>query len=67
VILAAPIRGGFDTVAWIAPLAAFVLATIGTGAVVVFWKKRATKRIPAGAAAVLNDELRERIRRETEY
>jgi cytochrome c-type biogenesis protein CcmH/NrfF len=66
-ILAAPIRGGFDNVAWITPLAAFVLATVGTGVLVVFWRKRAVKRIPADAGAVLNDELRERIRRETEY
>ena len=29
-ILAAPIRGGFDNVAWIVPVAIFVLATLGT-------------------------------------
>lgn len=68
-ILAAPIRGGFDTVAWITPLAAFVLATIGTGVLVVFWKRRTVKRIPAAAPQghAAGDELRERIRRETEY
>ena len=30
-ILAAPIRGGFDNVAWIAPVAVFLLATVGVG------------------------------------
>ncbi len=68
-ILAAPIRGGFDNVAWITPLAAFVLATIGTGALVVFWKRRTAKTaaIAATRAVVAGDELREKIRRETQY
>lgn len=68
-ILAAPIRGGFDTVAWITPLAAFVLATIGTGALVVFWRRRAAKTVPPSATQgfATADELRERIRRETQY
>jgi cytochrome c-type biogenesis protein CcmH/NrfF len=67
-ILAAPIRGGFDNVAWVTPLAAFVLATVGTGILVVFWKRRTVKRAPATTTGVVaGDELRERIRRETEY
>jgi cytochrome c-type biogenesis protein CcmH len=79
-ILAAPIRGGFDNVAWIVPVAIFLLATIGTFAVVWAWKRRTLAM--AGAAAGLVDggdvsatgesnpqeaALRERIRRETEY
>jgi len=73
-ILAAPIRGGFDNVAWIMPIAVFVLATAGTFAVVWFWKRRAQGLLPAGAplatTGTLTPEeaaLRERIRRETEY
>lgn len=68
-ILAAPIRGGFDDVAWIAPVAIFLLATVGTGFLVVRWKRRHPMAIPAGTGGTLasNDELRERIRRETEY
>ena len=66
-ILAAPIRGGFDNVAWITPVAAFLLATIGTGILVVFWKRRTAGRAVAGNAIVADDALRERIRRETEY
>ena len=78
-ILAAPIRGGFDNAAWIVPVAIFLLATLGTFWVVWLWKRRALKL--AGAATGIDGsdlsadgesnpqdaELRERIRRETEY
>jgi len=66
-VLAAPIRGGFDNVAWITPLAAFLLATIGTGVLVVYWRRRTARQAPAGGGFVAGDEVRERIRRETEY
>jgi len=68
-VLAAPIRGGFDNVAWIAPLAVFFLGTIGTAVLIRVWKLRTSQRTPMrladGVAGV--DEMRERIRRETEY
>ena len=73
IILAAPLRGGFDDVAWIVPLAVFVLATLGTFAVVWFWKRRALRFAPAAAAPQLGrltpqqTALRDRIRQETEY
>jgi cytochrome c-type biogenesis protein CcmH len=65
-VLAAPIRGGFDNVAWIAPMAAFLLATVGVGLLIRSWTVR---RVPVKSAAPkLGDAaLRERIRRETEY
>jgi cytochrome c-type biogenesis protein CcmH len=72
-ILAAPIRGGFDTVAWIVPLALFVLATLGTAILIRVWKLRGLKQLPVGGAAGAStgfgqvDAMRERIRRETEY
>jgi cytochrome c-type biogenesis protein CcmH/NrfF len=79
-ILAAPIRGGFDNVAWIVPIAVFLLATIGTFAVVWLWKRRALAlsgespsgggvlEFPAARQTTPQDAaLRERIRRETEY
>ena len=47
-ILAAPIRGGFDNVAWIVPVAIFLLATLGTFGIVWAWKRRTLKL--AGAA-----------------
>ena len=65
-VLAAPIRGGFDNVAWIAPMAAFLLATVGVGFLIRMWTRR---RVPASASGplVVEDSLRARIRRETEY
>jgi cytochrome c-type biogenesis protein CcmH len=68
-ILAAPIRGGFDNVAWIAPMAVFFMATLGTVFLVRMWKLRSGKQLPVSAAgpSVGGDALRDRIRRETEY
>jgi cytochrome c-type biogenesis protein CcmH/NrfF len=68
-VLAAPIRGGFDNVAWIAPVAVFLLATVGVGFLIRMWRLRAGTRVmaEAGGLSVGDDALRERIRRETEY
>lgn len=69
IVLAAPIRGGFDNVAWIAPMLVFFLATIGTAVVVRVWKLRSVRAIasPVMPGNPSADALRERIRRETEY
>jgi cytochrome c-type biogenesis protein CcmH len=81
-ILAAPIRGGFDNAAWIVPAVIFFLATLGTFGIVWAWKRRALRmagaagfdsgdavgNLPASGESNPQDaELRERIRRETEY
>lgn len=70
-VLAAPIRGGFDRVAWIVPFAIFFLATIGTAILVRVWKLRKAGHMvltpAAGPGNPAADALRERIRRETEY
>jgi cytochrome c-type biogenesis protein CcmH/NrfF len=68
-VLAAPIRGGFDDVAWIAPIAVFLLATVGLGFLIRMWTRRRGFRAPVSAAGpdLAQDALRERIRRETEY
>jgi cytochrome c-type biogenesis protein CcmH/NrfF len=68
-VLAAPIRGGFDNVAWIAPLGVFLLATVGVGFLIRMWTVRSGRSalISAAGPAVGGDRLRERIRRETEY
>lgn len=70
-VLAAPIRGGFDNAAWIAPAAVFLFAIVGTGVLISIWRKRTGSRIAvAGMPTSANppqDSLRERIRRETEY
>ena len=73
IVLAAPIRGGFDNAAWIVPIGVFLLATGGTFVVVWLWKRRALSLAVATPAAgnippaPQDDALRERIRRETEY
>jgi len=68
-VLAAPIRGGFDVVAWIIPLTLFVGAVFGTALVVKVW---AGRRRVAGVAGMqmdmpVDDAMRARIRRETEW
>ena len=67
-MLAAPIRGGFDTVAWITPLALLVLAIFGTAAVVKLWAARRTPVLAGITHPTLqiDNDLRTRIRRETE-
>jgi cytochrome c-type biogenesis protein CcmH len=79
IVLAAPSRGGFDDVAWIMPITVFVLATLGTAAVVWMWRRRWLRMAGAGGAigyapidpgpAISPEEaaLRERIRRETAW
>lgn len=72
-VLAAPMRGGFDNVAWIAPFVVFILATLGTAIVVKVWKRRTDRLVLSQAraseirqtGASLRD-IRDRIRRETE-
>jgi cytochrome c-type biogenesis protein CcmH len=70
-VLAAPMRGGFDNVAWITPVAVFVLATLGTIVLVKVWRQRGgggSNGPGSGGVAVMeNDAMRDRIRRETEY
>ena len=48
-VLAAPIRGGFDDVAWIAPFTVFILATFGTAVLVKVWKRRTDRLVLAEA------------------
>ena len=67
-VLAAPIRGGFDNVAWIVPITVFILAIFGTALLVRMWSQRnrhalAGVALPDGA----DDAMRDRIRRETEW
>lgn len=68
-VLAAPIRGGFDNVAWAIPVAMFLIATVGTGFLVRAWSQKRSGVVMAGGGASLpvDDALRERIRRETEF
>ena len=67
-VLAAPIRGGFDNVAWIVPITTFILASFGTALLVRMWSQR-KRRALAGVVLpdVADDAMRDRIRRETEW
>ncbi len=66
-VLAAPIRGGFDNLAWIMPITLFILAIFGTAFLVRMWAQR-RQAVPAGLPPIrTNDAMRDRIRRETEW
>ena len=70
IVLAAPLRGGFDTVAWIVP---FVVLIVGILAIVLLlrmWQRRYARLAPALPEAPPTPEqqaLRTRIRNETKY
>jgi len=74
IVLAAPMRGGFDNVAWIMPFAVLALAIAGTILLILHWRKRNRAAIaaspaptaPSAAAPSSGDTLRDRIRKETE-
>lgn len=75
-ILAAPIRGGFDIVAWIVPFAVFIVATGLAVWIVRVWKGRVGgpgAGGPGGASPVVVssapglDRYREQIRKETDF
>lgn len=64
-VLAAPLKTGFDLVAWVMPGIIFVLATLLTAFLVRRWKQKAT--VPtATVTGPRMDAMRERIRKETE-
>jgi cytochrome c-type biogenesis protein CcmH len=69
VVLAAPIRGGFDNLAWILPFGIFLVAIFGTAIVVRTWARNRRQLSPAGVPNLPHapDNLRDRIRRDTEW
>jgi cytochrome c-type biogenesis protein CcmH len=70
IVLAAPIRGGFDDVAWIVPCVIFVLATLGVALLIRMWHKRHAQLQPAISASMpspTNETMRDRIRRDTDF
>lgn len=71
IVLASPIRGGFDLVAWIVPFAVLSLGIVGVIWLVRHWRERnlalASHAGPVVATHPDADAMRERIRRETTY
>lgn len=70
-VLAAPIRGGFDNAAWIVPIVVFLLATVGTALLIRKWKGQHMLTAAGAPGTILDDnssnDMRDRIRRETEF
>jgi cytochrome c-type biogenesis protein CcmH/NrfF len=69
-VLAAPMRGGFDDVAWIVPFAVLILGILGIVLLLRMWQRRHARLAPALPEAPLTPEeqaLRDRIRNETNY
>jgi cytochrome c-type biogenesis protein CcmH/NrfF len=68
-VLASPLRGGFDNVAWIVPFALFIFGIVGVVLLLRLWQRRHTQLPPAvlGSPSPDADALRNRIRNETNY
>jgi cytochrome c-type biogenesis protein CcmH len=67
VVLAAPMRGGFDNVAWIVPIAAFLLATLGVAFLIQRWRRPSLASASGTAsAAPPPSSVLDRIRKETD-
>ena len=69
-VLAAPIRGGFDNAAWIVPVVVALVALFGTVFLIRRWKGRHMLAVAGAPGLPMTpgaNNMRERIRRETEY
>ncbi len=68
-VLAEPVRGGFDTVAWIGPFAFLLLGIVVILLLLRLWQARHARLVPEPPAVPTPDAeaLRDRIRDETNY
>jgi cytochrome c-type biogenesis protein CcmH len=70
IVLAAPMRGGFDDVAWVVPFAVLILGILGIVLLIRFWPRRHARLAPALPDTPPTPDaeaLRDRIRNETRY
>jgi cytochrome c-type biogenesis protein CcmH len=65
IVLAAPLRGGFDVIAWIVPFAVLLLGGLGITFMLRRWRRHTQLATPAAPIAG-EDALRQRIRRDTD-
>lgn len=68
-VLAAPVRGGFDTVAWVAPAVLFLLAAGGVAVVIRSWTRQHRNQPKANeiwSLAADDSPYHARVRQETE-
>jgi cytochrome c-type biogenesis protein CcmH/NrfF len=69
-VLAAPMRGGFDDVAWIVPFVVLILGILAIILLIRMWQRRHARLAPAQptpSPTAQSEALRERIRKETNY
>lgn len=69
IVLAAPMRGGFDTVAWIVPFAVLILGILAIVLLLRMWQRRHARLAPMPEIPPTpeSEALRNRIRNETNY
>jgi cytochrome c-type biogenesis protein CcmH len=63
IVLASPIRGGFDIVAWVVPFAVLLLGALG---LIFLLRRSRSLQLAAPTPPVPTDDQRERINRDTE-
>lgn len=67
IVLSAPIRGGFDNVAWIVPVIAFLLSTLGVALLIQRWRRPLPAAMSGEVAAAAHpNKILDRIRKETD-
>ena len=69
VVLAAPLRGGFDDVAWIMPFVVLILGILAIVLLLRMWQRRHARLAPLPPVPPTpeSEALRNRIRNETNY
>lgn len=66
IVLAAPIRGGFDIVAWIAPFAILLLGGLAVVYILRHWRRKHVRLLVEAPTAAPTDAVRARIRQDTD-
>ncbi len=64
-VLAAPLRGGFDRVAWVVPPLLGGSSIVGIFMLLTHWRRRSRAALPRSAAEVVSADLLLRVRQET--